>query len=83
MIERTQSPGSASPTGLGDHFSGEEMSMNATINISGMTEFRLRNNVSGKIVTYTALDLRCAQMLAASDHSDDDEDYEAWEWIPA
>ena len=51
------------------------------VNQSGMVTFRLRHTETGKEVEYTANDLRCAQMLAAADHSDDDEDYESWEWI--
>lgn len=50
-------------------------------NIAGMTTFKLRHSETGKTVEYTALDLRCAQMLAAADNSDDDEDYNSWEWI--
>lgn len=47
----------------------------------GMTTFKLRHRETGETVEYETLDLRCAQMLAASDHSDDDEELDAWEWI--
>lgn len=55
--------------------------MDDLINIAGMTTFTLQHCVTGQTVTYAANDLRCAQMLAAADHSDDDEEYDAWEWI--
>ena len=46
---------------------------------AGMTTFTLRHSETGQTVEYTAMDLRCAQMLAAADHSEDDEDCESWE----
>lgn len=55
--------------------------MHDHINTAGMTTFRLRHSDTQQTVEYTASDLRAAQMLAASDHSDDDEDYASWEWI--
>lgn len=76
MIEQ-QSQRSASPTSAALNNSGGERIMNTV----GMTTFTLRHCETGETAEYMALDLRCAQMLAAADHSDDDEDYEAWEWV--
>ena len=49
--------------------------MSETINTHGMTTWNLKNEETGEIVTYVALDLRCAQMLAAEDHGGEPEDW--------
>lgn len=48
------------------------------INTQGMVDWRLENTETGEIATYEAMDLQCAQMLAAEDHGGEPRD-----WQPA
>ena len=41
-----------------------------------MNEFLLENATTGQVVRYEALDLACAQMLAAEDHGGEPEDWQ-------
>lgn len=42
---------------------------------NGMMTWELTNSETGEVVSYDALDLQCAKMLAAEDHGGDEDDW--------